>query len=146
MCFPVEDVSEVPQLVKNPPAMQKTWTWSLGWGDPLEEGMATHSGILPWRIPMDRGSWWATVHGVAKSPTWLSTEASPTFIEHMLCSGPCAGPCCVLGPLYRVVEMSKIHLFPEGLCKLIRIRQINKNWHIPWATYPVAGCHNFRKP
>ena len=39
---------------------------------PLEEGMATHSSILIWRIPMDRGAWQATVHGVAKSWTQLS--------------------------------------------------------------------------
>jgi len=44
----------------------------LGWEDPLEEGMATHSSILAWRIPMDRGTWQATVHGVAKSQTPLS--------------------------------------------------------------------------
>ena len=42
---------------------------SLGWEDPLEKGMATHSSILAWRIPMDRGAWWATVHGVAKNRT-----------------------------------------------------------------------------
>ena len=40
---------------------------SLGWEDPLEEGMATRSSILAWRIPMDRGAWWATVHGVTKN-------------------------------------------------------------------------------
>ena len=45
---------------------------SLGWEDPLEEGMATHSSILAWRIPMDRGAWQGTVHGVTKSRTWLS--------------------------------------------------------------------------
>ena len=39
------------QLVKNPPAMQETWVQSLGWEDPLEKGMATHCGILAWRIP-----------------------------------------------------------------------------------------------
>ena len=39
------------QLVKNPPAMQETWVQSLGWEDPLEKGMATHSSILVWRIP-----------------------------------------------------------------------------------------------
>ena len=43
----------------------------LGLEDPLEEGMATHSSILAWRIPMDRGSWWAAVHGVTKSQTPL---------------------------------------------------------------------------
>ena len=44
----------------------------LGWEDPLEEGMLTHSSILAWRIPMDRGAWWATPHAVAKSQTRLS--------------------------------------------------------------------------
>ena len=42
----------VAQTVKNLPAMQETWVRSLGWEDPLEEGMATHSSILAWRIPM----------------------------------------------------------------------------------------------
>ena len=54
---------------KNPPAMQETWVQSLGWEDPLEEGMATHSSILAWRIPIDRVAWWPTVHGVTKSQT-----------------------------------------------------------------------------
>ena len=44
---------------------------SLGREDALEEGMATHSSILAWRIPMDRGAWPATVHGVTKSWTPL---------------------------------------------------------------------------
>ena len=44
---------------------------SLGQEDPLEEGMATHSSILAWRIPMDRGAWWGTVQGVTKSQTRL---------------------------------------------------------------------------
>ena len=39
------------QLVKNPPAMQETWVQPLGQEDPLEKGTATHSSILPWRIP-----------------------------------------------------------------------------------------------
>ena len=47
------------QMVKNPPAMQETWVRSLGWEDPLEEGMATHSGILAWRIIIDKGAWQA---------------------------------------------------------------------------------------
>ena len=59
----------VAQLVKNLPATWETWVQSLGWEDPLKEGMATHSSILIWRIPMDRGAWWATVHGVAKGRT-----------------------------------------------------------------------------
>ena len=40
-----------PQMVKNMPAMQEIWVQSLGWGDPLEKGMATHSSILAWKIP-----------------------------------------------------------------------------------------------
>ena len=51
--------------------MWETWVRSLGWEDPLEGAMATYSSILAWRIPMDRGAWRATVHGVAKSPTQL---------------------------------------------------------------------------
>ena len=60
------------QMVKNLPAMQETWVRSLGWEDPLEEGMATHSSILAWKIPMDREAWQATVHGIAKSQTQLN--------------------------------------------------------------------------
>ena len=39
------------QMVRNLPAMQETWVQSLGWEDPLEKGMATHSNVLVWRIP-----------------------------------------------------------------------------------------------
>ena len=59
----------VAQMIKNPPAMQETWVQSLGWEDTLERGMATHSSILAWRIPMDRGAWQVTVHEVAESDT-----------------------------------------------------------------------------
>ena len=44
-------VSQVAQWIKNPPAMQETWIQSLGWEDPLEQGMATHPSILAWKIP-----------------------------------------------------------------------------------------------
>ena len=50
-------------MVKNQPAMQETWVRTLDWEDPLEEGMATHSSILAWRVPMNRGAWRGTVHG-----------------------------------------------------------------------------------
>ena len=59
--------SLVAQIVKNLPAMQETWVQSLGWEDPLKEGMATHSSTLAWKIPMDRGTWYATIHDVTKS-------------------------------------------------------------------------------
>ena len=51
---------------KESPAMWEIWVPSLGWEDPLEEGIATHSSILAWRIPMDRGAWRATVHEVTR--------------------------------------------------------------------------------
>ena len=72
--------SLVAQMVKNPHAMQEIWVRSLGWEDPLEKGMETHSSILAWRIPMDRGAWWATVHGVIKSQTQLSDYAQYKYI------------------------------------------------------------------
>jgi len=65
-------MSMVAQMVKKLPAMWETWFRSLGWRDPLEKGMATYSSILAWRIPMDRGGWRATVHGITKSRAQLS--------------------------------------------------------------------------
>ena len=54
--------------------MRETWIQCLGWEDPLEEGMATDFSILAWRITLDRGAWWITIHRVAKSQTQLSDE------------------------------------------------------------------------
>ena len=54
-------------MVKNLPVKWETWVQSQGWKDSLEKEMATHSSILAWRIPMDRGAWQGTVHGVAES-------------------------------------------------------------------------------
>ena len=59
-------------MVKNTPVMQETWVRSLGWEDPWEEGMATQSSILAWRIPLDRRTWQAAVHEVGKSQTQQS--------------------------------------------------------------------------
>ena len=53
-------------MAKNPPAMQEAWVRSLGQEGPLEEEIATHSSIIAWEIPMDRGPWQATVYGVTK--------------------------------------------------------------------------------
>ena len=70
------------QMVKNPPAMRETWVRSLSWEDPLEEGMATHSSVLAWRIPMDRGAWrsyspWG--HKESNTTERLSTAQYPTY-------------------------------------------------------------------
>ena len=58
LCFLGLATSLVAQMVKNLPAMQETHVWSLGWEDPLEEGMATHSSILAWRIPWTEEAGW----------------------------------------------------------------------------------------
>ena len=70
------------QTIKNLPAMWETWVRSLGWEDPLEESMATHSIVLAWRNPRDRGAWKTTVHGVAKSQTRLSDSIQHSFHSH----------------------------------------------------------------
>ena len=58
---------------------------SLGWEDPLEEGMATHCSILAWRIPMDRGAWRATVYKLTKSWTRLKRLSTALYIiQHSL--------------------------------------------------------------
>ena len=67
--------SLVAQTVKNLPAMQETRVQSLGREDPLGKGMATHSSILAWRNPMDRGAWRATVCRVTKSWTEMTQHA-----------------------------------------------------------------------
>ena len=67
--------------------MLETWVRLLGWEDPLKKGMAIHSSILA----MDRGAWWATVHGVTKSQTRLSDFFFPSFVDlpvHIFCGLP----------------------------------------------------------
>ena len=59
------------QMVKNLPAMQEPWVWSLGWEGPLEEGMATHCSILAWRTPWTEEPG-GLYHVVAKGQTRLS--------------------------------------------------------------------------
>ena len=60
----------IARLVKNLPAMQETQVQFLHQEDPLEQEMAIHTSILAWRIPMVRGAWRVTVHGVTKNWTY----------------------------------------------------------------------------
>ena len=66
--------SLVAQMVKNLPAMQTTWIWSLGWEDPLEKAMATCSSILAWRIPWTEQPGGLQSMGVTKNWTQLSDK------------------------------------------------------------------------
>ena len=52
---------------------KRMWVRSLGWEDPLEAGMAPHSSILAWRVPMDRGAWWASPWGCEESDMTKAT-------------------------------------------------------------------------
>ena len=66
------------QMVKNPPAMRETWVQSLGWEEPLEDGMANHSSILAWKIPwIEKPSGLPTpVHGVVRvGHNWVTEHA-----------------------------------------------------------------------
>ena len=72
--------SLVAQMVKNLPALQETWVWLLGGEDPLEKEMATHSSSHYLENSMDRGAWWATVHGVTKSQNdWVPNTFTHTY-------------------------------------------------------------------
>ena len=68
-----ERASLVAQLVKNSPAMQETWVWSLDWEDSLEKEMATHSSTLAWRIPWTEEPGGLQSMGLQRQ-AWLSDE------------------------------------------------------------------------
>ena len=71
--------SLVAQMVNNLPIMWEAWVQSLGWENPLEEGMKIHYSILAWRVHMDRGTWWATWCCKESDTTeWLGTAHTHT--------------------------------------------------------------------
>ena len=72
------------QTVKNLPVMRETWVWPLGWEDPLEQGIATHSIILAWGIPKDRGARQAAVHGVTESDMTERLRMHACFLNYLL--------------------------------------------------------------
>ena len=71
-------------MVKNLPAVQETQVQSQGPEDLLEKGMAIHSSILAWRIPMDGATWWTTVHRATKSQTQLSDFHFTYFYQQFI--------------------------------------------------------------
>ena len=92
------------QTVKNLPAMWETWVRPLGWEDCLEEGMAIQSSILAWRIPMDRGAYRATVHGVSRLTvivTYLHALESEAWLT--------LASCVTLGDLLTSLNLSLLN-------------------------------------
>ena len=94
--------SLVAQLVKNSPALPKTWVQSLGWDDPLEKGKATHSSILAWRIPRTRKKlptpvfWPGEFHGLYSPWGCKESDTSERLSlrwhvnnSHLLICNPC---------------------------------------------------------
>ena len=85
VCIYGSRASLLAQMVKNLPTMQNTWVQSLGWEDPMGKRMATHSSIVTWRIPMDRGAWQGIVHGSYKESDtieclyWAQYKAQQSF-------------------------------------------------------------------
>ena len=117
--------SLVAQMIKKLPSVCETWVWSLGCEDPLEEGMATHCSILPWRIPMDRGAWWATVHGVQKESditerlsraqqTWERRCIFSVLFSFGYISSRIAGSC---ESFYYCFSEETVYCFPQWLCQ-----------------------------
>ena len=96
-------------MVKNTTAMRATWVQSLGREDPMEEGMTTHSNILVWRVPIDRGAWQATVPGVTESDT---TERLSTTHHQNHSAKTCCIPALFLAPLLCLMALQVPKLWP----------------------------------
>ena len=98
LCTDIGNISDIGCFTRGSDGKELTcnmenWVQSLGREDPLEKGMATHSSVLAWRIPMERGAWQATVHGVAKSRTRLKYLSSSSSSSKKLLCGLCV-LCC----------------------------------------------------
>ena len=113
--------SLVAQMVKNLLAVQKACVWSLGWEDPLEEGMATCSSILACRMPMDRGAWQATFHGVSHSWTPLSNQARHLPPDNSVISLTQGSSVCPQISLYPHGLQSMCVIFPTTYFSFISV-------------------------
>ena len=109
-------------MVKNLPANARDTrdkVRSLGGGDPLEEGMASHSSILAWRISMDRGAWWAPVRTVTKSWTRLKRLSTHTIISWG--GGKCSGRKVYLGRCSQRSSTASVIVFLKPVCVYIGV-------------------------
>ena len=105
----------------------------MGWEDPLEEGMATHSSILAWRMSMNREDWQAIVHGVAKSQTRLGDQ-----VQHS--TRTMRGASLVAQMLKNLPAMQETQVLSLGredpLEKGISTHSSVLAWKIPWIEEP----------
>ena len=111
MIYHIDWASLVTQWVKNLPVMQEIWVWFLGQEDPLEKEMAAHSSILAWRIPVDRRTWLATIHGVTRVGHILITLINMQILNHSCI--PIINPtwsCCMILLLYFWIRFANILL------------------------------------
>ena len=128
------------QIVKNLPEKQETWGWSLGWEDPLEEHVATHSSILAWRIPwteepgglQSMGSH-RVRHWVTNAHTHTEIKTKQTSFSHPLNPKTSKGMTVHLR-VWRYDEEKRCHGAP--FCWLLGgggwLEQ-DSGWHSPWA-------------
>ena len=102
--LPIFRASLVAHMVKNPPAMRESWVWPLGWEDPLEEGTATHSSILAWRIPWTiqsigsqkvRHDWMTFIHTHAHKFSWALAPKQTTPVLFLYVPYCCQLPCLI---------------------------------------------------
>ena len=136
--------------------MQEVWetqVWSLGREGPLEEEMAAHSSILVWRIPMDRAAWWATVHGVAKSWTWLKWLSMQACTDKIKPSPPAQPPPSNSHPkiklpsqgisVYSIIVLHSHVLVPFSRGKItgkFTLTVWYPLWNVLWDPLPQYAC------
>ena len=137
----------VAQRVKNLPAMRETWIRSLGWEDPLEEGVATHSSILAWRIPMDksaRGRRGARDLWSFQAPLFPGPLNLPVLETQMWRWQPAPSPLSTLSACFLLAARSCLlvtcflitqTLLPHKLCLVVNVflfHNMSFLSHFPW--------------
>ena len=142
--------SLVVQLVKNPPAVWETWVQSLGWEDPLEKGKATHSSILAWRIPMDRGAWQATAHGGHKESDTTEQLSLSRYERslHRVVKNTYLGVICGLPPTFsQPCDLEQvIYFLHTSLFLICKIKVATHSWWYCFDKDNVCKILNSRPP
>ena len=115
------------QTVKNLPAVWETWVRSLGWEDPLEEGIATHSSILAWRIPSTEEPGGLQSMGLQRVRHDWATKASTVQVSLFICSRFLPHHCP------QTMSSTKAATMPPVHCQVPRAWS-NIYWISPWAS------------